>query len=445
MNEYSIYPKQFRTLKIPVEKNTCFFLMPFHSDFDYVYGTIKKELNDCGLICHRVDEISGSTPIINKIITQIIRSQYIVVDLSRYNPNVFYELGIAHTFKDARNILLIKQKGDQAPFDITHLHYIEYDPDNLKLLTATIKKFISENKDVSAFYDALALCGIISIIDENNNQYIEYLQTCLGSDLITAVDLLNDVSDTKPEYVDKLLKNFQGIIYQLLKEHNTEIIPHALKIYYELLCKSSTYQESDKYVQAFMQDNYVPFGIHERETLEWKTDLAITLASRGKKLYLILEWIIEYFSRSKSATIDLNRHKLESFLLTSTQGEVDQAIIAALRNQNCYIREHMADFIGEKELVNALPVLYAQLGIEDNFFTAASIISAIGKLHDATGISKINSWIETNWEEISTTKQFFVLRRAMMAISHLDNTSDSVYINDFRRKYGEILKDYYII
>lgn len=116
MDNYIIYPKQFRNAKIPVERNRCFILMPFDKIFDLVYGTIKNELQDNGYICNRADEICGSKPIMNKILTEILKSQYIIADLTNLNPNVFYELGIAHTFKDAQNILLIKQKGFKCPF-----------------------------------------------------------------------------------------------------------------------------------------------------------------------------------------------------------------------------------------------------------------------------------------------------------------------------------------
>lgn len=34
-------------------------LMPFSPEFDFIYGTIKKDLNDNGLICNRADEIAG--------------------------------------------------------------------------------------------------------------------------------------------------------------------------------------------------------------------------------------------------------------------------------------------------------------------------------------------------------------------------------------------------
>lgn len=446
MNEYSIYPKQFRNLKIPVERNTCFFLMPFSHDFDFVYGTIKKELNEIGIICRRVDEISGSIPIINKIITEIIRSQYIIVDLSTFNPNVFYELGIAHTFKDARNIMLIKRKEDRVPFDITHLTYIEYESDNSKLLTATIKKFISDNKHISDFYDSLSLCGIISIIDENKNHYIEHLQSQLGADLTTAVDLLNGALDEVDENrVEHLLGTYSRILVQMLHTKSLEAVPEVLRIYFELLAVASNFMCTEAFIRSFLDFDGGPYHISEHELLARKTDLVVLLARRNKKMHIALSWIIEYFSRTKSATIDLNRHKLEGFLLTSDSEEVNEMIIHSVHNPNCYIREHMADIVGEKRLKEALPALYAQLRMEDNYFSAASIIAAIGKLQDVGGITHINQWIQKNDAEIHATKQFFVLRRALMAVTSLDNTPDAFYITAFQNRYNDVLKDYFII
>ena len=107
MVKYKIYPKQFRNEKIPIEKNRCFFIMPFSEEFDLIYGEIKESLSRSNYICIRVDEISGSIPIINKILTEILKAQFVIADLTNCNPNVFYELGIAHTFKDAENIFFL--------------------------------------------------------------------------------------------------------------------------------------------------------------------------------------------------------------------------------------------------------------------------------------------------------------------------------------------------
>ena len=80
--DYMVYPKQFRAAKIPIEKNRCFFLMPFSESFDLIYGTVKDNLMANGYVCNRVDEITGSKPIISKILIEILKAQYIIVDLT---------------------------------------------------------------------------------------------------------------------------------------------------------------------------------------------------------------------------------------------------------------------------------------------------------------------------------------------------------------------------
>lgn len=184
MNDYIIYPKQLGKQSIPVERNHCFFLMPFSKEFDIIYGTIKQYLNDANFICNRADEISGSTPIVAKILTSIMKSQYIIVDITKCNPNVFYELGIAHTLKEARNVFLIKQKSYEAPFDIKHLTYLEYDPQNLMLLSSQICDYLNESRAKNEFYEALRQRGIINYIDENNNEIIELILSNLDESLL---------------------------------------------------------------------------------------------------------------------------------------------------------------------------------------------------------------------------------------------------------------------
>src|SRR4051812_16600522 len=155
MDNYTIYPKQFRSAKIPIEKNRCFILMPFSEEFDMIYGQIKKSLHDNGYVCNRADEILGSKPIMNKILNEILRANYIIADLTSQNPNVFYELGIAHTFKDAQNIILITQRVSDIPFDIRHINNIIYEVNNMKYLTSSIIQTLNENKYVFYFQEAL--------------------------------------------------------------------------------------------------------------------------------------------------------------------------------------------------------------------------------------------------------------------------------------------------
>ena len=160
---------------------------------------------------------------------------------------------------------------------------------------------------------------------------------------------------------------------------------------------------------------------------------------------LALSWILNYFSRSKTATIDLNRYNVESFLMQSDSSIVNEAIISRLCDSDCYVREHMSDIIGEKRLVDAADLLYLQLSKEQNFFTAQSMIEAIGKINQPGGIEAVEEWVNNNKKEIIRTNQLFVLKHTYFAICKLDNTHEKSHIERFNKEFSEVLKDYYII
>ena len=141
MDLCSIYPKQFRNSKIPIDKDRCFVLMPFSEEYDKLYGIIKDTLLQKGISCFRDDEILGSQPFMNKVITEILKSRYLIVILTDYRPNVVYELGIAHCFKDIQNVLILideKSKLNESihdsASDLSHLTYVEYNINNSSMI-----------------------------------------------------------------------------------------------------------------------------------------------------------------------------------------------------------------------------------------------------------------------------------------------------------------------
>ena len=440
--DYMIYPKQFRAAKIPVEHNYCFFLMPFNERFDSVYGSIKESLSKINVLCNRADELSGSKPIINKILIEILRAQYVIVDLTDCNPNVFYELGIAHTFKDSRSVLLLKQRNSKVPFDITHLQYREYDPNNLKQLSSIIKTFLADNQQYNDLYEALYLKSVISLKLENNDNFVEYLQSFFQDNILLITQLLNDQSnEVEEKAIEEVLNRYQNFIHKTIFNKQQELLPCVLKLYSELLISSSAFKVAENHVRFFLEDFFSPHNLTDTMIEEYKTNMAITIAKRSKLLPVVMPWIIDYFKRSKTATIDLNRYRLEAFLMTSDCDEVNRAIISSMRSKDCHIREHMADIIGEKHLVDAKEVLFRQLLSEENFYSATSIIEAIGKLGFIDGVQVIMEWLNENRSIIIERKIFFILRHAKIAIAKLDDTSEHLYNNSFNALYGQYLND----
>ena len=441
--DYMIYPKQFRTAKIPTENKYCFFLMPFNKNFDYIYGIIKEELMDNGYVCNRADELSGSKPIINKILTEILRAQYIIVDLTDCNPNVFYELGITHTFKDAQNVLLLKQKNSNVPFDITHLQYSEYNPNNLKQLCGIIKQFISDNQYINDFNEALQEHGVIGMIYDNQNEFVNYLKNELKDDIIPITKMLNyQCRELDDATIEETLNRYSLFIHKIITQNQIEMLNGILYLYAHILISCSTINIANFHVNLFLSSFFDQHNLSETSVEEYKSNMAITLAKQEKFMPIVMPWIIGYFTRSKSASIDLNRYKLEAFLMTTKCIQANNAIADSIFSKDCHIREHMADIIGEKKLFDAKENLVRQLEVEENFYTAVSIIEAIGKIGTIRDIDTINRWLNKMGSEIIHSKMFSVLRHAQVSIIRLDNSFDKEYINAFNNIYGKYLNEF---
>lgn len=282
MNEYKIYPKQFLSVNMMVDRNRCFVIMPFDEKLNYIYGKIKKELSSKGFICNRVDEIMGATPIISKILTEILRSKYIIADLTGCNPNVFYELGIAHSFKDAQNIIILKQKGSNVPFDITHLTYIEYEPDNPFLLTSSIINSINQTKNIVDLEEALQTRGIIPAAQKASDSIIEFFYSQLQDDIPMLTHILFNenmyIKNYTPENIESFLFNYQNTLITVIKQSNNDLLNTWLKCYCTLIVSCENIPITEKFTERFLNSDFLINIINSELTiLELQTEFAISI------------------------------------------------------------------------------------------------------------------------------------------------------------------------
>lgn len=79
------------------DKKSCFVLMPFTQSLYEIYAQIYQPVcKRNNLYCWRVDELFRPGSISRDIMEGILDADVIIADLTGRNPNVFYELGIAH-------------------------------------------------------------------------------------------------------------------------------------------------------------------------------------------------------------------------------------------------------------------------------------------------------------------------------------------------------------
>ena len=443
MDKYKIYPKQYRNEKISVQKNKCFVLMQFSKDLDEVYGTIKEELDSIGFICNRADDVEGSPIIFNKILTEMFSSRFIIVELSHKNPNVFYELGIAHSFKDPSNIILIKQKSEENlnketredssyPFDLRHLQYIEYTTKNLKLLTSRIKKCINSTKYLADFYDILNIKGVINFISDNQEDFVEYIRNELnGDDIVILTEILNSENlELNSEVIKLFFIHYENVLTKTLINNRFDVLDGILKIYFELILNCQDVQISEMFLNRFLNHDWKLY-----DSVSWKIDLLCKLVLGKKLTQRCLPWIIEYFSKLRATNIDLNRYKLERLLLTCNYEEVNECIIDSLYNSNCHVREAMADIIGEKRLKTGLDILYSRLEMEENNYVTRSIVEAIGKIDNIEGIQRLLTWFKKNVNRFEEAKYYGIYNHMTYALQRMDTSTEKEYLLTFIEQY----------
>lgn len=115
--------------RFDTEADYCFVLMPFADlkDMQRVYGDHIKPVVErrCNLRCERADDIHDISGVMQSVWESINRARIIIAEMTERNPNVFYELGIAHTL--GKPVIMVTQSMEFVPFDLKHLRCIVYD------------------------------------------------------------------------------------------------------------------------------------------------------------------------------------------------------------------------------------------------------------------------------------------------------------------------------
>ncbi|QOY63877.1 hypothetical protein INQ40_00655 [Lysobacter sp. H21R4] len=107
--------------------DSCFVMMPFASPLgDYYSKVYKPAIEKAGLRPVRADaEIFATGKIMDQIWSGIHAAKVLVAELTSRNPNVFYELDLAHALE--KPVVLICGNEMDVPFDLKHIRVIYYD------------------------------------------------------------------------------------------------------------------------------------------------------------------------------------------------------------------------------------------------------------------------------------------------------------------------------
>jgi hypothetical protein len=147
--------------------NTCFVVMPFAPLFETEYErVIKTAVEASGLECIRADDLYTKPRIVDDIWRAIRSAHVVLAELTGRNPNVLYEVGLAHAV--GKPVIIITRSEDDVPFDLKALRYLYYDTNdplwgqNLgKAIEAMLKNVLTE-ADLSKHLEGISPVGEIA-------------------------------------------------------------------------------------------------------------------------------------------------------------------------------------------------------------------------------------------------------------------------------------------
>jgi hypothetical protein len=104
---------------------SCFIVMPFGlTDSDAVHQVLRQACQQAGLRPVRGDDLFTPSDILDDIWRSLTGAHCVIADITGRNPNVMYELGMAHTL--AKPVLILSRRADDIPIDLATRRVIVY-------------------------------------------------------------------------------------------------------------------------------------------------------------------------------------------------------------------------------------------------------------------------------------------------------------------------------
>jgi len=107
-------------------ESTCLVLMPFSEPFQDLYENyIHPTLKELGVQTRKADEASAPSRIMQDVWDLMNAVTFLIADTTGLNPNVMYEIGMAHAV--GKPVILLTQSIRDCPFDLKDIRHIVYD------------------------------------------------------------------------------------------------------------------------------------------------------------------------------------------------------------------------------------------------------------------------------------------------------------------------------
>lgn len=295
-----------------IKELSCFIIMPFSASETHteIYWNnhftffLREIISDIGNKLKLKINVERSAPIrgniSNQIIFNLVRSDIVIADLTDFNRNVMWELGVRQSFK--HSTILIGEEGTEKklPFDISNIALIHYTIDHSPKNPSTIT--FSENLEK-------AIVDCINNPERSDSPVLEALSgRSTFYEIITKNETIRKVEGLITECVNNellLQKSLQAISNHKKNPPDNAIPPDRIRIESIALLmthryinkKSEFYDEADRlYTHLIAIDKVLEAWIHSPEG----TDLFLE-----EKIPSVRTYLNEFLSKIREILLEI--------------------------------------------------------------------------------------------------------------------------------------------
>jgi len=426
-----IYPKEYTLQLIEQEENTAFVIMPFKDEFNEVYGEICQICIDLGIKCLRADEIFTNRAIMQNILERIAKAEILIADLTEKNPNVYYEVGIAHSLRDEDSVILITKDLKTSPFDITHRSLLIYDIRNLMKFRNDLKRRILLSKSISRRKDFFRTYLLSNGIKKNEiDVFIDVCDKLSQNKLELIYDIIRESTiDYEELEIEKLLDFFP-----LLEDYRAGALKRTASLLkMEVFSSDIILNRFDRLAKKLLiKSNKNLIHLDDVEVFNFVVEYCFKLIEKQVLKDEALNWLLDYLNNYRMGRVDIVRSKIENFLIRTIDTDVDFSVLHMLKSEHITVRESAADICGQKQLVKAIPLLMQILKIEENPHVVRSSITALTRLNALEAAPLIHEWMISNQDKWGPQAVSGSLKSiALSALKELDK--EGSYLEKFQQ------------
>ncbi len=260
----------------------CFVIMPFGEPFDSYYREIfVPTIKRAGLKPIRADEIHQPGVIINQVWENIKQATVLVAEVTDQNPNVMYELGLAHAINKPV-VQIIKNDAKNVPFDLRSLRHIVYNterPNWSEELSSKLEDFLQNaienpgpllpfkpiepdiDEEKKEHGDLKALTILLSFVPSEATDRMKSVYTKVYSSYrnLDREECFNKITELAQEKIDSLRLEASSSSRDVEKSQKEAIAKRMENMLSEFTMRFSTNKSKD------------PLNIFREVIEEWKT------------------------------------------------------------------------------------------------------------------------------------------------------------------------------